>query len=234
MARGEQFDVIGFDADDTLWRSEDYFTESEQLFVERVGPYAPTGVDVLDALRATELGNVAISGYGVKAYALSMVQAAVTSTRGEVPSSVIGELVDHVHEILIRPVELLDGVPETLASVGNTHRLILITKGDLVHQFRKVRTSGLEHHFEHIEIVLEKDVETYARVLRQHSIDPVRFLMVGNSIKSDILPVLELGGHGAHIPYHVTWSHEVVRDHNGGFTELTAIADLFPWLQSNK
>jgi putative hydrolase of the HAD superfamily len=234
MARGDQFDVIGFDADDTLWRSEDYFTESEQLFVSKVGPYAPTGVDVLDALRATELGNIAISGYGVKAYALSMVQAAVTSTRGEVPSSVIGELVDHVHEILIRPVELLEGVPETLAAVGNTHRLILITKGDLVHQFRKVRTSGLEHHFEHIEIVLEKDVEMYSRVLREHLIDPTRFLMVGNSIKSDILPVLELGGHGAHIPYHVTWSHEVVRDHNGGFTELTAIADLVPWLQSNQ
>ncbi len=230
MARGDQFDVIGFDADDTLWRSEDYFTEAERLFAEMVGPYAPTGVDVLDSLHAIESANIAISGYGVKAYALSMVQAAVTSTGGKVPSSVIGELVDHAHEILIRPVELLEGVPETLAAVGQSCRLILITKGDLVHQYRKVRTSGLEHHFEHIEVVLEKDVESYSRVLRDRSIDPTRFLMVGNSVKSDILPILELGGHGAHVPYHVTWSHEIVHEHNGVFTELPTISDLPAWL----
>ncbi len=230
MARGDQFDVIGFDADDTLWRSEDYFTEAEELFAAKVGPYAPTGVDVLDSLHAIESANIAISGYGVKAYALSMVQAAVVSTGGKVPSSVIGELVDHAHEILIRPVELLEGVPETLAAVGQSHRLVLITKGDLVHQYRKVRTSGLEHHFDHVEVVLEKDIETYARVLRECSVDPTRFLMVGNSVKSDILPILELGGHGAHVPYHVTWSHEVVHDHNGGFAELETIQALPTWL----
>jgi putative hydrolase of the HAD superfamily len=230
MARGDQFDVIGFDADDTLWRSEDYFTEAEQLFAEMVGPYAPIGVDVLDSLHAIESANIAISGYGVKAYALSMVQAAVVSTGGKVPSSVIGELVDHAHEILLRPVELLEGVPEALAAVGQSHRLVLITKGDLVHQYRKVRTSGLEHHFDHVEVVLEKDVETYARVLRECNVDPTRFLMVGNSVKSDILPILELGGHGAHVPYHVTWSHEIVHDHNGGFVELETIQDLPTWL----
>jgi putative hydrolase of the HAD superfamily len=230
MARGDQFDVIGFDADDTLWRSEDYFTEAEQLFAEKVGPYAPTGVDVLDSLHAIESDNIAISGYGVKAYALSMVQAAVISTRGNVPSSVIGELVDHVHEMLMHPVDLLSDVPETLAAIGATHRLVLITKGDLVHQYRKVRTSGLEHHFDHVEVVLEKDVETYARVLREFGIDPSRFLMVGNSLKSDILPILEIGGHGVHIPYHVTWAHEIVHGHNGGFTELKSIVDLPTWL----
>jgi putative hydrolase of the HAD superfamily len=230
MSRGDQFDVVGFDADDTLWKSEDYFTEAEDLFVERVSPFAPEGVDVLDALRATELGNVAVSGYGVKAYALSMVQAAVTVTGGRVPSTVIGELVDHAHDILIRPVELLDGVPETLAAVGRTHRLVLITKGDLVHQYRKVRTSGLEHHFEHVEVVLEKDVSTYRKVLEERGIDPNTFLMVGNSVKSDILPILELGGQGVHVPYHVTWEHEVVTDHAGGFVELARIHDLPNWL----
>src|SRR5262245_23539857 len=138
MARGEQFDTIGFDADDTLWRSEDYFTVAEQVFVDAVGPYAPDGVDVLAALHATEIDNVPISGYGVKAYALSMVQAAVTATGGRVPSSVIGELVDHAHEMLMHPVDVLAGVPETLAAVGRTHQLVLITKGDLVHQLRKV------------------------------------------------------------------------------------------------
>src|SRR6187401_1073132 len=166
MKRAEQFDTIGFDADDTLWRSEDYFTVAEDLFVAKVGPFAPDGVDVLAALHATELDNVPVSGYGVKGYALSMVQAAVTATSGRVPSSVIGELVDHAHEMLMHPVELLEGVPETLAAVGRTHRLVLITKGDLVHQTRKVEMSGIAHHFEAVEVVLEKDPDTYARILR--------------------------------------------------------------------
>lgn len=230
MTRGGQFDVIGFDADDTLWRSEDYFTEAERLFVEKVAPYAPEGVDVLDALRATELGNVQISGYGVKAYALSMVQACVTVTRGRVPASVIGELVDHAHEMLMHPVEVLDGVPETLAAVGRTHRLVMITKGDLVHQLRKVRTSGLEHHFQHIQVVLEKDVVTYRQLLAEWGIDPSRFLMVGNSVKSDILPIIEIGGQGVYVPYHVTWAHEVVHEHDGGFDEFERITDLVDWL----
>jgi putative hydrolase of the HAD superfamily len=230
MARADQFDVVGFDADDTMWRSEDYFTEAEEVFVAKVAPYAPEGIDVLDALHATELGNVPISGYGVKAYALSMVQAAVTVTRGAVPSTVIGELVDHAHEMLMHPVDLLDGVAETLAAVGRTHRLVLITKGDLVHQYRKVRTSGIEHHFEHIEVVLEKDVDTYRHVLGEWGIDPNRFLMVGNSVKSDILPILEIGGQGVHVPYHVTWAHEIVLDHGGGFAELASIRELPAWL----
>jgi putative hydrolase of the HAD superfamily len=232
MARGDQFDVVGFDADDTMWRSEDYFTEAEELFVAKVAPYAPEGIDVLAALHATELGNVPISGYGVKAYALSMVQAAVTSTRGAVPSSVIAELVDHAHEMLMHPVDLLDGVPETLAAVGRTHRLVLITKGDLVHQYRKVRTSGIEHHFEHIQVVLEKDVDTYRHVLGEWGIHPTRFLMVGNSVKSDILPILEIGGQGVHVPYHVTWAHEIVLDHDGVFAELASIRELPAWLAS--
>lgn len=230
MSRSDQFEVIGFDADDTLWRNEDFFAAAAELYAELVTPYAPHGIDVLDALTATENANIAISGYGVKAFALSMVQAAVTSTGGQVPASVIGALVDHAHEMLMHPVDLLDGVPETLAAVGRTHRLVLITKGDLVHQVRKVRTSGLEHHFEHIEVVLDKDVDTYRRVLTEWAIDPSTFLMVGNSVRSDILPILELGGHGVHVPYHTTWEHEVVRDHAGGFADLERISDLPAWL----
>ena len=222
--------MVGFDADDTLWRSEDFFRDAEALYAEIVGPYAPDGIDALDALHAIELDNVPISGYGVKAFALSMVQAAVTATGGRVPATVLGQLVDHAHEMLMHPVELLPGVPETLAAVGHTHRLVLITKGDLVHQIRKVRTSGLEHHFEHIEIVLEKDAETYRRVLDEWGIDPARFVFVGNSVRSDVLPVVELGGTGVHVPYHVTWDHEVVHDHGGDFAELAAIADLPVWL----
>jgi len=232
MVRGDDFDVIGFDADDTLWRSEDFFAEAEVMFSEVVGPYAPEGIDVLDSLHAIELDNVPISGYGVKAFALSMVQAAVTATGGTVPAQVIGDLVDYAHEMLMHPVELLDGVPEALAAVGRTHRLVLMTKGDLVHQTRKVRTSGLEHHFAHIQIMLEKDVENYRRILDEWSIDPRRFLMVGNSVRSDILPILELGGAGVHVPYHLTWGHEVVHEPGDGFAELESLRDLPTWLAS--
>ncbi len=229
MARGDAFDVVGFDADDTLWRNEDFFRRAEEFYAERVGPHVPDGIDVLDALHATEVGNVPVSGYGVKAFALSMVQAAVTSTSGRVPATVLGQLVDHAHEMLMHPVELLPGVPETLAAVGRTHRLVLITKGDLVHQIRKVRTSGLAHHFEHVEVVLEKDVDTYRAVLDEWGIDPRRFAFVGNSVRSDVLPVNELGGTGIHVEYHLTWSHEVVR-HDGGIVELARLADLPAWL----
>ena len=230
MAGGERFQVIGFDADDTLWRSEDFFRDAEAMYAEIVAPHAPDGIDVLGVLHAVEADNIPISGYGVKAFALSMVQAAVTATGGRVPASVIGALVDHAHEMLMHPVELLDGVPETLAAVGRTHRLVLVTKGDLVHQTRKVRTSGLEHHFEHIEVVLDKDVETYRRVLAEWKIDPATFVMVGNSVRSDILPIVELGGYGVHVPYHTTWAHEIVHDHDGGFAELDRISDLPDWL----
>jgi putative hydrolase of the HAD superfamily len=231
MARGQQYDVVGFDADDTLWSSEDAFLAAEAMFAELVAPHAPDGVDVLDSLHAIELDNVPISGYGVKAFALSMLQAAVTATGGRVPSSVLGTIVDHAHEMLMEPVELLPGVPETLAAVGRTHRMVLITKGDLVHQIRKVRTSGLEHHFEHIEVVLEKDATTYRRILDEWSIDPRRFVFVGNSVRSDVLPILEIGGTGIHVPYHVTWGHEVVDDHDGGFAELVSITDVPAWLE---
>ncbi len=233
MLRSELFDVVGFDADDTLWRSEDFFRDAEAMFDEIVSPYAPDGIDVLDSLHAIELDNVPVSGYGVKAFALSMVQSAVTATRGAVPSEVIGRLVDHAHEMLMHPVELLDGVPETLAAIGASHRLVLMTKGDLVHQTRKLRTSGLEHHFDHIEIMLDKDADSYRRIFDEWGIDPSRFLMVGNSIRSDILPILELGGSGVHVPYHVTWGHEVVHDHDGGFAELESIRDLPAWLTTD-
>lgn len=225
-----RFEVVGFDADDTLWRSEDHFTEAEALFAKLVSPYAVAGVDVQTVLHEVELANIAISGYGVKAYGLSMVQAAVRATNGTVPSSVLGDLVDHVHTILLTPVELISGVAEVLAALAGSYRIILITKGDLVHQHRKVDNSGLEHFFEHIEVVLEKNVSTYQRILQRQSIEASTFLMVGNSVKSDILPVLSLGGHGVHIPYHATWSHEVVDSHQGGFAELESITQLPGWL----
>ena len=230
MRNGDLIDVVGFDADDTLWQCQDAFDAAEQLFFSVVGPYASDGVDLADALRSTELGNLAISGYGVKAFGLSMVEAAVTATGGTIPSRDIGILVDHVHDMLREPVKLLDGVADALHAVARTHRIVMITKGDLVHQTRKVRTSGLDHHFEHIKIVLEKDTETYANVLNEWGVDPRRFLMVGNSVRSDVLPVLELGGFGLHIPYHVTWDHEVVESPQHTFHTLDSISGVAAWL----
>ncbi len=231
VAAPEHLEVVAFDADDTLWRSEDAFHEAEQRFVELLAPHAPVGIDVEAALRATERANLSVTGYGVKAFALSMVEAAVTVSEATVPASVIGELVAITQRMLTEPVHLLPDVPEVLAEVGRTHRLVLITKGDLVHQTRKVTTSGLEHHFDHVEIVLEKDPATYARVLRHLGVAAEHFCMVGNSVRSDVLPVLALGGHAVHVPYHLTWEVERVDHHDARFAELDALAELPGWLR---
>lgn len=226
------FDVIGFDADDTLWHSEDGFRANEERFIELVSPYAPEGVEVKAALTATERKNLGTFGYGVKSFGLSMVEAAVTISQGSIPSTVVAELVELARRQLEEPVRLLDHVPEVLAAVGQTHRMILITKGDLIHQSHKVTTSGLAHHFEHVEIVLEKDEPTYARILHTVGVDPARFCMVGNSVRSDILPVLSLGGHGVHVPYPLLWDLEHV-EHDEQFAELASLSDVPAWLAAH-
>jgi putative hydrolase of the HAD superfamily len=223
------FDVIGFDADDTLWHSEDSFHASEQLFVEWVSPYAAEGVDVKAALTAVERKNLHTFGYGVKAFGLSAVEAAITISEGRVPVDVIGRLVEMVRHTLTEPVRLLPHVPEVLAQVGRHYRMVLITKGDLIHQTFKVETSGLAHHFEHVDILLEKDPETYRRVLADRGIDPARFCMVGNSVRSDILPIMALGGTAVHVPYPLLWELEHV-EHDEHFAELVSITDLPAWL----
>lgn len=223
------FDVIGFDADDTLWHSEDGFSAGEATFVELVSPYASEGVDVKAALTAVERKNLRTFGYGVKAFGLSAVEAAITITEGRVPTAVIGQLVEMVRAQLTEPVRLLRHVPETLAAVGRHYRMVLITKGDLIHQTFKVETSGLAHHFEHVDILLEKDPETYAKVLADRGIDPTRFCMIGNSVRSDILPVMALGGTAVHVPYPLLWELEHV-EHDEHFAELASIAELPAWL----
>jgi putative hydrolase of the HAD superfamily len=222
--------VIGFDADDTLWRSEDSFNDAEIRFCELLSPFAPTGVDVAAALRATERANLSMTGYGVKAFALSMVEAAVTVSDGTVPARVIGQLVDLAHDMLTEAVHLLPHVPEVLAELGPHYRLVLITKGDLVHQTRKITTSGLEHHFDYVEVVLEKDPETYSRILHHVGVAPEQFCMIGNSVRSDLLPVLEIGGYAVHVPYHLTWEHEHVEDHGIELVEFDSLADVPGWL----
>ncbi len=199
--------VIGFDADDTLWHNEVIFEKVHARYRTLLAQYHDAAT-VDRTLFATEMRNLPRYGYGVKGYTLSAIETAIELSAGQIRAAEIRQLIDTCHEMLAHPVELLDGVAETVAQLAAQHRLILITKGDLHHQERKVANSGLAAHFERIEIVSEKNQEVYAAILDRHDVAPERFLMVGNSVKSDILPVLALGGAGAYVPYHVLWAAE--------------------------
>ena len=223
------FDLVAFDADDTLWHSEDGFDASERRFVELLTPFAPEGVNVRAALTAVERKNLSVFGYGVKAFGLSAVEAALTISEGTVSTEVIGQLLHMVRDTLTEQARLLPHVPEVLAKVGAHYRLVLITKGDLIHQTHKVETSGLAHHFTDIEIVLEKDPATYDRLFRKFGVPAERVCMVGNSVRSDILPVMALGGTAVHVPYPLLWELEHV-EHDEHFVELASITGFPAWL----
>ena len=199
--------LVGFDADDTLWRSQDYFDEAQAQFERIISRYVDLA-DVGRRLYGYEARNLAFFGYGVKGMALSMVEAAVEITDERIAATDIKRIVALAKELLRHPVELLDGVREAVEAVAARYPVVLITKGDLFHQEAKVRESGLADRFRRIEIVSEKDPATYARLLEEFGVPARNFLMVGNSLRSDIAPVLELGGWGVHVPYHRTWMHE--------------------------
>jgi putative hydrolase of the HAD superfamily len=202
--------VVGFDADDTLWHSEIYYQAAQAGLEAVVGRY----VDVNDArvrerLLEIERGNVRLFGYGAKGMTLSMIEAAIALTGSRITGSDIHRIVEIGKEVLQHPVELLPGIREAVADVAARHEVVLVTKGDLFHQERKVAESGLADLFRRIEIVSEKDERSYARLLTEFGIPACAFAMVGNSVKSDILPVLALGGFGVHVPYHVTYGLEI-------------------------
>lgn len=203
--------VIGFDADDTLWHNESIFEKTHERYRALLAQYH--GAATVDRmLFATEMKNLDLYGYGVKGFTLSAIETAIQLTAGKIRADEIQHLIDLGREMLAHPVELLDGVEETLTQLAPRHRLLLITKGDLRDQQRKLAKSRLAPHFRQIEIVSEKDELTYAEILRRHGIPARDFLMVGNSVKSDILPVLALGGGGVHVPYHLTWAAERVEE----------------------
>ena len=231
------FDVIAFDADDTLWFSEDSFRKYETEFVNTLQPYVAEGVDIKAALVATERSNIDAYGYGVKSFGLSAMEAAITLTNGAIPATELQKILHGVREHLTEPVRVFDGVAEVLARVSSQFRTILITKGDLAHQTRKVETSGLSHHFEHVEIVLEKDPATYSHVLKSLDINPERFCMVGNSLKSDILPVLAIGGFGVYVPYEILWEldhAEHPTSHVDRYVELEKLSLVPDWLEQQR
>ncbi len=198
---------IGFDADDTLWHNENIFDRAQQRYRALLAKYQPAA-EVDRALFATEMRNLPLYGYGVKSFTLSAVETAIGLTQGAISGQEISEIMGVCRDMLAHPVEMLPGVAETVPALAAAYRLVVITKGDLHHQERKIAASGLAAYFHAVEIVSEKDGGTYARLLQRHGISPAEFAMVGNSVKSDILPVLHLGGAGVHIPYHLTWAHE--------------------------
>ncbi|MDE0558644.1 HAD family hydrolase [Algoriphagus sp. NF] len=203
--------VIAFDADDTLWVNEPFFREAEEKFCSLLEDFMPAHA-ILKELYRTEIQNLALYGYGIKGFMLSMIETAMRVSVQKVPVSIVEKILSIGQEMLQKPVELLPGVEEVLTSLNGDYRIVLATKGDLVDQERKLRKSGLEKYFHHIEIMSEKRVEDFAKLIWHLDVAPEDFLMLGNSLKSDILPVLELGAYAIHIPFHVTWIHEQV-DH---------------------
>ncbi len=223
--------TVGLDADDTLWHNETIFRLTHDRFVGLLADHADRAT--LEAgLAETEKRNLRLYGYGVKGFTLSMIETAMELTGGEAPASVVREILAAGREMLAHPVETLPGVDEALAALSERYRLVLVTKGDLLDQERKLAASGLGELFAAVEIVSEKDRGTYERVFARHGTGAEEAVMAGNSMKSDVLPALEAGAFAVHIPYAVTWAHELADapENHARFGALDSIADLPGWI----
>jgi putative hydrolase of the HAD superfamily len=219
--------TIAFDADDTLWHNERYFQISQERFHDLLAPYSDPD-NLSERLLASERRNVGRYGYGIKGFTLSMIETAIEVTDENVPAQVIRELIAVGQDMLAHPIDLLPGVAEVLGTLTETHRLMVITKGDLLDQERKIAQSGLGDVFDAVEIVSEKTPESYARIFHAHGIAPDAAMMVGNSMKSDVLPVLKIGGWGVHVPHDLTWAleHAEKPDSHARFREIPSLSDL--------
>ncbi|GAA4270319.1 HAD family hydrolase [Hyunsoonleella aestuarii] len=220
--------VIGFDADDTLWVNETYFREAEMEFAKLLSNYeTPNKID--QELFRVEIDNLPLYGYGVKAFVLSMVECALELSNYNVSSKTIDAILNIGKDMLEKPVDLLEGVEDVLKILSKKYRIILATKGDLLDQERKLQKSGLTDYFHHIEILSDKKDDNYSKLLNHLDIKPEEFLMVGNSLKSDVLPLINLNANAIHIPFHTTWAHEEVqkRETNGKhYKTIASLRDL--------
>jgi len=224
--------TVGLDADDTLWHNETIFRLTHDRFVSLLADHADR--DTLEArLAETEKRNLRLYGYGVKGFTLSMIETAMELTGGEAPAPVVREILAAGREMLAHPVETLPGVDEALAALSERYRLVLITKGDLLDQERKLAASGLGDLFAAVEIVSEKDRGTYDRIFARHGTGADEAVMAGNSMKSDVLPALEAGAFAVHIPYVITWAHELADapENHARFGALENIAALPAWIE---
>jgi putative hydrolase of the HAD superfamily len=223
--------TIGLDADDTLWHNESIFHLTQDQYVDLLKDYGEP--DHMKArLQEVEIRNLKLYGYGVKSFTLSMIETAIDLTRGAVPAKTIAEIMNLGRAMLEHPVEPLPGVAETLEALKDAYKLVMVTKGDLMNQEQKLARSGLGEYFHAIEIVSEKDANTYRRVVARQGVSPEESVMIGNSMKSDVLPALEAGLWGIHIPYHITWAHEHAEPPvcEPRFARLETIVELPAWL----
>ncbi|MCB9077604.1 MAG: HAD hydrolase-like protein [Anaerolineaceae bacterium] len=227
-------EVIAFDADDTLWHNESIYVEAQTQFKQLLAHYhSPEWID--EHLYQTEMRNLAHFGYGIKSFALSMIETAVELTEGQIIGADIQKIIDITKAMLAADVDLLDHVADTLANLQDVYTLMVITKGDLRDQELKIARSGLASHFRYVEIVSEKSPDSYAAILRRYDIEPAQFLMIGNSLRSDILPVLELGASAVYVPHQLTWVHETGDTPVGeqpGYYEIEHLGQLPELLKS--
>lgn len=223
--------VIAFDADDTLWVNEPYFRDTEEQFASLLEDFLPRH-SIVAELYQTEIANLPLYGYGIKGFMLSMIETVLRITQGKADAEIINRVITLGQEMLNKPIELLDGVEDVLKALHGKYRLVVATKGDLLDQERKLKKSGLDHYFHHIEIMSDKQEKDYEKLLKHLDCPAEAFLMLGNSLKSDVLPVLNIGGHAVHIPYHTTWVHEHIEHtiEHPNFYELKRLAEVLPQL----
>jgi putative hydrolase of the HAD superfamily len=223
--------VIAFDADDTLWVNEPYFRQTEERFYELLSGYSSQHTLERELLK-TEIENLTLYGYGIKGFVLSMIETALRVTSNTISADAVEKIVNLGKQMLDQPIELLDGVEDVLLALKDKYRLVVATKGDLLDQERKLKKSGIGHYFHHIEIMSEKDDANYLKLIKHLDIPPNELLMVGNSLKSDILPVLNVGGYAVHVPYHITWAHEHIEHSidNEKFKSVVGIRDILAFL----
>ena len=219
--------VIAFDADDTLWVNEPYFQEVEQKFCELLSPYLSHHT-LSQELFKTEINNLSIYGYGIKGYILSMIEAALSISNHTIAPEVISKIIDYGKELIEKPIEIITEVAKTLEILKGSYKLVVATKGDLLDQHRKLHKSGLGHYFHHIEVMSDKKEADYTKLLQRLEVQPEQFIMVGNSLKSDILPVLAIGARAIYVPFHITWAHEKVdyKVEHYNFTEIKSISEI--------
>ncbi len=219
--------VIAFDADDTLWVNETLFRKAEEEFCDLLEDHM-SKEEANTLLFDVEMKNLPLYGYGIKPFTLSLIEAAITISNGNTTVDLIQKLIEKGKQMLQEPIELIDGIDSTLEQLSKQYRLVMATKGDLLDQERKLIKSGLEKYFHHIEIVSDKTEKQYSKLVKHLDITEKEFLMVGNSLKSDILPVLNIGAHAFHIPFHTTWAHEMINEEidHPNFRSFTKASEL--------
>ncbi len=224
--------VIGFDADDTLWVNETYFRDTEEKFAELLDQFE-TKNQVDQELFKMEMENLELYGYGIKGFMLSMIECSLKLSNNRIRQATIADILNLGKEMILRPVELLEGVREVLEKLSGQYRLIVLTKGDLLDQERKLDKSGLSQYFHHVEVLSDKKPENYQNLLDHLKIPVAEFLMIGNSLKSDVLPIMQLGAQAIHVPFHTTWAHEEVplEEQTNDHLTVGKITDILKYLK---